>query len=140
MATYRSAFDQVGGFDSRLGPGTRYPAAEDNDFAFRLLEAGFSIAYEPRAIVYHRAWRSQEESLRLSWNYGCGQGAFYAKYFSFKDPYTVRRMVGNASAYLVRVPYRLFRKRTQAYRDLLFVSGLLYGAARRWIMGGKERP
>src|SRR4030095_14135086 len=97
MATYRSVFDDVGGFDSRLGPGTRYPAAEDNDFAFRLLEAGYSIVYDPRSTLYHRVWRSKEQSLQLSWNYGCGQGAFYAKYFSLKDPYTIRRMARNVS-------------------------------------------
>ena len=139
MATYRSTFDHVGGFDSRLGPGTRYPAAEDNDFAFRLLEAGYSIVYDPHSTVYHRVWRSKEQSLWLSWNYGCGQGAFYAKYFSLKDPYTIRRMARNVSGYLVRVPYRIFRQRAQAYRDILYVGGLLYGAARWRILGGGER-
>jgi GT2 family glycosyltransferase len=138
MATYRSAFDRVGGFDSRLGPGTRYPAAEDNDLAFRLLEAGYSIVYDPRSTVYHRVWRSTEESLWLSWNYGCGQGAFYAKYFSFKDPYTIGRMARNVSGYLLRVPYRILRKRAQAYQDLIYVGGLLYGAARWRILGGEE--
>ena len=138
MATYRSAFDRVGGFDSRLGPGTHYPAAEDNDLAFRLLEAGYSIVYDPRSTVYHRVWRSTEESLWLSWNYGCGQGAFYAKYFSFKDPYTIRRMARNVSGYLLRVPYRILRKRAQAYRDILYVGGLLYGAARWWILRGES--
>ena len=138
MATYRSAFDHVGGFDSRLGPGTRYPAAEDNDFGFRLLEAGYSIVYDPFSTVYHRAWRSQEQSLRLSWDYGCGQGAFYAKYFSLKDPYTIRRMARNVSGYLLRVPYRMLRQRAQAYRDILYVGGLLYGAARWRIMGGER--
>ena len=139
MAAYRSTFDHVGGFDARLGPGTRYPAAEDNDFAFRLLDAGYSIIYDPRATVYHRVWRSEEQSLWLSWNYGCGQGAFYAKYFSLKDPYTIRRMARNVSGYLLRVPYRIFRQRAQAYRDILYVGGLLYGAARWRIIGGGDR-
>ena len=134
MAIYRSAFDHVGGFDSRLGPGTRYPAAEDNDFAFRLLEAGYFIVYDPFATVYHRVWRSQEQSSWLAWNYGCGQGAFYAKYFSLKDPFTIRRMARNVSGYLLRVPYRMLRQRVQAYGDILYVGGLLYGAARWRIM------
>lgn len=138
MAAYRSTFDYVGRFDSRLGPGTRYPAAEDNDFAFRLLEAGYSIVYDPYSTVYHRAWRSKKQSLRLSWNYGCGQGAFYAKYFSLRDPHTIRRMARNVSGYLLRVPYRIFRQRAQAYRDILYVGGLLYGAARWRIIGGGE--
>ncbi len=130
MCIYRSAFDSVGNFDTRLGPGTIYPAAEDNDFAFRLLENGFCIVYEPHASVYHRDWRSHGESLWLHWNYGCGQGAFYAKYFSLKDTYMIKRMAKNVSGYLFRVPYRLLRHRNQAYRDFLYVMGLLYGAAR----------
>lgn len=139
MATYRSVFEHIGGFDSRLGPGTCYPAAEDNDFAFRLLEAGYSIVYDPHATVYHRVWRSKEQSLWLSWNYGCGQGAFYAKYFSLKDPHTIRRMARNVSGYLSRFPYRLLRQRAQAYQDILYVGGLLYGAA-RWRIFRAERP
>ena len=138
MATYRSTFDEVGGFDPSLGPGTRYPAAEDNDFAFRLLEAGYSIVYDPRSTVYHRVWRSKEQSMWLSWNYGCGQGAFYAKHFSFKDPYMIGRMARNVSGYLLRVPYRILRQRAQAYRDILYVGGLLYGAARWQIIGGER--
>jgi GT2 family glycosyltransferase len=138
MATYRSAFDQVGGFDARLGPGTRYPAAEDNDFAFRLLEAGYSIVYDPLSTVYHRAWRSQEQSLRLSWNYGCGQGAFYAKYFSLKDPYMIGRMAKSVSAALLRVPYRMLGQRGRTYRDILYLCGLLYGAARWQIMAAER--
>jgi GT2 family glycosyltransferase len=138
MASYRSVFDHVGGFDSRLGPGTHYPAAEDNDFAFRLLEAGYSIVYDPCSTVYHRVWRSKEQSLRLSWNYGCGQGAFYAKYFSLKDPFTIKRMARNVSGYLSRVPFRILRQRAQAYRDILYVGGLLYGAARWRISEGGE--
>jgi GT2 family glycosyltransferase len=139
MATYSSAFHHVGGFDPRLGPGTHYPAAEDNDLAFRLLEAGYSIVYDPRSTIYHRAWRSREQSLRLSWDYGRGQGAFYAKYFSLKDPYMIGRMARDVSGYLLRVPGRILRRRAQAYRDVLYVGGLLCGAARWWITGGAER-
>jgi GT2 family glycosyltransferase len=134
---YRSAFDHIGGFDPRLGPGTRYPAAEDNDLAFRLLEAGYSIVYDPHATVYHRAWRSEQQSVRLFWDYGRGQGAFYAKYFSLRDPHTIRRMVRDVSGYLVHVPRRMLRRRAQAYRDILYVAGLLCGAAQWRIRAGE---
>ena len=137
MAAFRDAFNSIGGFDSRLGPGTFYPAAEDNDFAFRLLEAGYCIVYDPHSTVYHRVWRSNQESLWLAWNYGCGQGAFYAKYFSLKDPYTIRRMVRNVIGYLSRVPLRILRQPPQAYRDILYVSGLVYGAAHWRMVGGQ---
>ena len=51
MGAYRSIFDEVGNFDERLGPGTAFPAAEDNDLGFRLLELGYRIYYLPDAIV-----------------------------------------------------------------------------------------
>jgi GT2 family glycosyltransferase len=84
MIIYRSAFDRVGAFDPRLGPGTLYPAAEDSDLGYRLLEAGYQIIYEPRAVTYHRTWRSEDEFLWLQWKYGCGQGGYYAKYSALR--------------------------------------------------------
>jgi GT2 family glycosyltransferase len=128
MAIYRSDFESVGGFDTRLGPGTCFPAAEDNDLGFRLLEGGCRIHYEPRAIVYHRAWRSENEFFWLHWDYGRGQGAFYAKYFSLKDTYMIKRMAWD----VVRSLYRLLRPQSNVYQDAIFVAGMLYGAA-QWL-------
>jgi O-antigen biosynthesis protein len=133
MAIYRSAFETVGYFDTRLGPGTPYPAAEDNDLGFRLLEAGYQIIYEPRAVNYHRAWRSENEFSQLFWTYGFGQGAFYAKYFSLNDTYTIRRMAKDIMGNLVRFPFRILLNPSQAFRDMLFVVGILCGAT-RWCI------
>ena len=58
MAIYRSIMQRVGGFDERLGAGAKFPAADDNDLGFRLLELGYRIIYVPEAILYHRAWRA----------------------------------------------------------------------------------
>ena len=49
MATFRSLLRTVGGFDERLGPGLNFPAAEDNDLGFRMLETGYRILYVPEA-------------------------------------------------------------------------------------------
>jgi GT2 family glycosyltransferase len=54
----RAAFDRVGGFDERLGPGAS-GTSEDVDFARRLIRAQITIAYAPQAIVYHRVDRSR---------------------------------------------------------------------------------
>jgi GT2 family glycosyltransferase len=91
MMLHRSAFEVVGLFDRRLGGGARFPTAEDNDLAFRLLEAGYRILYAPGAMVEHRAWRSGSDYLPLRWSYGRGQGAFYAKHFDLRDRYMLRR-------------------------------------------------
>ena len=137
MAAYRSAFEEVGCFDERLGPGTEYPAAEDNDLCFRFLEAKYKIIYEPNALLYHRAWRSGKEFLLLHWNYGCGQGAFYAKYFSFRDVHMTMRLVRTVVDYMIRIPFRIFRDRSQAQKDIHYVGGLLYGAI-RWRLSSSK--
>jgi GT2 family glycosyltransferase len=84
MACFRSDILAVGGFDERLGVGTPFPAAEDNDLGFRFLTDGYRILYTPAAWVIHRAWRSQDHYLPHRWGYGLGRGAFYAKHFSRK--------------------------------------------------------
>jgi GT2 family glycosyltransferase len=140
MAIYRSTFDRIGGFDIRLGPGTIFPAAEDNDFAFQLLESGCQIIYDPLPTLYHRAWRSKGEFLRLYWNYGCGQGAFYAKYFNLRDSFMIKRMVRDIYAYMARFPRRFWQARMQAYQDGLYVAGLLFGALKWGFLSLKKRP
>ena len=54
----RQAFDRIGGFDERLGPGAS-GTSEDVDFARRLIRAGITIGYAPQAVVYHRVERSR---------------------------------------------------------------------------------
>lgn len=52
MAFRRQIFDQVGGFDERLGAGAS-GCSEDSEFWYRILAAGWSCRYEPMAVVYH---------------------------------------------------------------------------------------
>jgi GT2 family glycosyltransferase len=130
MGTYRSIFNAIGAFDERLGPGTAFPAAEDNDFGFRLLESGYCICYVPEAILYHRAWRSKRENLSLEWGYGVGRGAYYAKHMSLRDPYMFSRMVRDIKANLMEF-FGSFRRRGHLNFDYLFlIFGLFYGAIR----------
>src|SRR5207302_8060835 len=65
MAMHRCVYEEIGNFDERLGPGSAYPGAEDNDLGFRMLEAGYRIIYLPDAVVYHRAWRPASHYLPL---------------------------------------------------------------------------
>jgi GT2 family glycosyltransferase len=133
MALYRSAANGVGGFDERLGPGAAFPAAEDNDFGFRLLEAGYRIVYVPEAILYHRAWRSRRDYVRLQWNYGRGQGAYLAKYFSIRDRYMARRMMGSLINGCLRFARHALHLRRSAFGDAAYTAGLIAGAA-RWLL------
>src|SRR5262249_23176190 len=127
----------VGGFDERLGPGTRLPAAEDNDLGLRLLEAGYRIRYVPEAVVEHRAWRGDGAYLPLRWRYARGQGAFYGKHLRWRDPFMRRRLVhairhrfGLCLASLRRDPRR-------ALAHAVYLAGLLSGLV-NWLL--IERP
>jgi GT2 family glycosyltransferase/SAM-dependent methyltransferase len=52
MAFRREVFRQIGLFDTRLGAGAS-GCSEDSEFWYRMLAAGMSIVYEPRAAVWH---------------------------------------------------------------------------------------
>lgn len=130
MACFRSAVQEIGGFDVRLGGGTDFPAAADNDLAFRLLEAGYRIRYVPDALVYHRVWRGPGEYVGVRKNYGLGQGAFYAKHFSLRDPHILRRAARQVMHYLLRLPGRAIRESWRARGDLAFLAGLATGFVR----------
>lgn len=128
MAMYRSALEKVGGFDERLGPGTPFPGAEDSDLGFRLLEAGYRVIYVPEAILYHRAWRTDQEYLPLRWRYGVAQGAFFAKHLKLHDLYMLRRMLIDHKRRARRFPRRMWYERRRALGDPLFIIGNLVGA------------
>jgi GT2 family glycosyltransferase len=139
MAGFRAALHAVGGFDVRLGPGTAFPAAEDNDLGFRLLEAGYTIAYIPEAIVYHRAWRDQRQFLPLRWRYGVGRGAFYAKHMAVSDHHMLRRLARDISVHLGHAARRWSSDRAGAYGDLTLSAGILAGVVRWSISRGRGR-
>ncbi|CAN5779425.1 glycosyltransferase [soil metagenome] len=129
MAMYRSTFLAVGGLDESLGPGTRYPAAEDNDFGYRLLRAGFTIIDDPRPVVYHRAWRTPGSYNRLRWAYGRGQGAFFANHFP--SALFLRRAVGTLLHRLAELFRKAIRKRSGVAAEAYWLAGFLSGYAQR---------
>jgi GT2 family glycosyltransferase len=133
MALYRATFQQIGGFDPKLGPGTPFPGAEDSDLGFRLLKQGYRLRYVPEAVVYHRAWRPEHEYLPLRWGYGIAQGAFYAKHLKRLDRWIVRHIIWDIRRRLWRFPVRLWREPLRAWGDPLFLLGNLIGAI-RWLL------
>jgi len=133
MAMYRSAIDEVGGFDVRLGPGTSFPGGEDNDLGFRLLEAGYRIIYVPEAVLYHRAWRTKQDYVPLRWSYGRAQGAFYAKHLKLQHRYMLRRLCQDVMHYTYVSFWGMRHQRHRAYGHGMFVLGILSGAI-QWLL------
>jgi hypothetical protein len=92
----RSAFVQVGGFYE----GVR--AAEDTDFSWRLLQAGWRIELRPQARVEHR-YRKTVSELRAQWRgYAAGRAWLGRRYEGFEPQPAVRR----AAARVLHVPRR----------------------------------
>lgn len=81
----RDAFLEVGGFDPRLGPGSRFYGAEDMDLVYRLLKDGYRVASSPRFEIVHRQWREPEVLPRLFYGYNVGGAAFCAKHLRTGD-------------------------------------------------------
>jgi GT2 family glycosyltransferase len=133
MALLRETFEEVGRFDERLGAGTHYPGAEDNDFCYRLLDLGYRIVYEPRAALYHRAWRQPGDFLRHQWSYARGQGGFYGKHLSLRDRHMLGRLVADVAARCRHVAWNAVREPRAAAGDAVFVAGLL-SAAIEWVV------
>jgi GT2 family glycosyltransferase len=127
-AMFSSAIDEVGEFDVRLGPGSRFSNAEDNDLGFRLLEAGYRICYVPEAVLYHRAWRNEQDYLPLRWSYGRGQGAYCAKHLSLTDRYMMWRMVHHVKNHSMGFIRGVCRQPRLAYGDGIYLIGFLSGA------------
>jgi GT2 family glycosyltransferase len=133
MAIERSALDEVGGFDPRFGAGARYPAADDNDLGYRLLERGYRIVYVADAVLYHRAWRPGWRYPIVRWRYGRGKGGFYAKHARADGLHMLRRARRDIGQRIRRLPSLLVRHPVRAAGDILYVLGVFVGGS-RWLL------
>jgi glycosyltransferase involved in cell wall biosynthesis len=78
LAFRREALEKIGGFDSNLGAGTRYPV-EDVDAAARVVMAGWSGAYRPNIVVRHHHGRKEVDVAALCRGYDYARGAYHMK-------------------------------------------------------------
>ena len=87
----RTALSDVGGFDEGLKYG------EDVDLVWRLVEAGWTVRYQPSAVVRHRSRESLKAWLRQRYGYGTGHGALARRHPGVLGPVTLSRW--NAAAF-----------------------------------------
>ena len=81
----RASFLELGGFDTRLGPGSRFFGAEDIDLNYRLLRSGRVVASTPAVRMTHHQWRDRDALPRLMYGYNLGHSAFCAKHLRAGD-------------------------------------------------------
>lgn len=77
MAFRRAALESVGPFDEAFDGGTRTRSGGDTEMFARLIAAGWTLVYEPRARVLHRHRRSRKELRSQLFGYGVGVYAFW---------------------------------------------------------------
>jgi GT2 family glycosyltransferase/SAM-dependent methyltransferase len=105
MAFRRDAFDRVGLFDERLGAGAS-GCSEDSEFWYRMLAAGLSIQYEPRAVVWH-SHRPDRAAFK-------GQMKQYMRghVAALLVQLEKHRHIGNLRRLFITLPYAYFRRLT----------------------------
>lgn len=76
LAVKREALERTGGFDETY----RAASAEDNDLSYRLRDAGYRIAFTPRAVVDHHHPTSLRRYLREQSRHGMWRVVLYARH------------------------------------------------------------
>jgi GT2 family glycosyltransferase len=130
LAVRHLALQSVGGWEPRLGAGTKLRGGEDADLALRLLRAGWSGVFEPSARVAHATWRDRRRSLPAVWGYGVGAGAVAVRSHRVdRDWWLLRHEVGRRG---VGQAWRDVRSGYQygAVAGLIRTAGVLVGATR----------
>ncbi|HMI90348.1 MAG TPA: glycosyltransferase family A protein [Polyangiales bacterium] len=80
MAVRRTAFDALRGFDELLGPGSVFPACEDNDLMWRALARDWAVHQTTETTVLHDGFRNMDELRGLVHRDCYGAGGAMAKY------------------------------------------------------------
>ena len=80
FAVSRACADEVGGFDTALGAGAPCGGGDDLDYFLRAIKRGWTLSYEPRALVWHHHRADGESLLRQVAAYGSGATAYAFKH------------------------------------------------------------
>jgi glycosyltransferase involved in cell wall biosynthesis len=94
FAVRTAALREIGAFDESLGAGSPCDGGEDLDIFVRFIRAGYSISYEPAALVWHEHRAGREDLQRQMYCYGRALSAYLFKYASSRrsGPDILRRL------------------------------------------------
>jgi glycosyltransferase involved in cell wall biosynthesis len=113
MAFRRKAVERTGGFDTRLGSGTAFPA-EDWDMITRVGVQGWSGGYFPGPTVAHHHGRKPRDAKNLIRVYNIGSGAVYLKLLTnpatrrMYSPHLLRRILGDMKFHQLKVMQQMY--------------------------------
>lgn len=80
IAVRRDMIEEIGGFDSMLGPGSRFHDCDDRDIAIRALLARYHVYETSKIAVKHFGFRSWQQGPQLARRNFLGIGAAYSKF------------------------------------------------------------
>ena len=139
FAALREAVLAVGGYDERLGAGSKGQAAEDLDLALRLLRRGRRIRYEPEAIVYHER-QPEERRMATRWSYAHGIGAVAGMLGRHRDRFAATMLAAFGRDVLARLVRSVrTRDRSGVRQALLSIGGAIDGVAYGWRVAPAPR-
>jgi glycosyltransferase involved in cell wall biosynthesis len=130
MAIRRAMLADVQGFDEVLGPGATFPAAEDNDLAWRGLLRGWWTYHTPDVAVIHDGFRPMAELRQLVTRDFLGVGGTAAKYLRVRQWQVLRFLLSWIVQFGVVEPARdvLARRRPRGLRrPYMMVRGVFRG-------------
>lgn len=131
MAFRRDAIESAGPFDEAFDCGTKTRSGGDTEMFSRLLAAGWTLVYEPRARVLHRHRRSRRELRSQLFGYGVGVYAFWMhRILRHRDRDAGRYALSTLVTHGVRRLGRsLLRRPDEVPPDLVLAEllGCLYG-------------
>jgi GT2 family glycosyltransferase len=99
MAFKTSVLRDIGGFDPALGAGSAALGGDDLAAFFQVIIGGYTLVYEPGAIVYHWHRRDYAGLCKQAYGYGVGLTAYLMK--------TLVDRPGRLLDLVVRIPYGL---------------------------------
>jgi GT2 family glycosyltransferase len=131
LAFRTGALRDLGGFDPVLGTGTAARGGEDLDIFIRVLQSRSLLAYEPRAMVWHRHPDTEAKLRRRAFDYGAALGAVLTKQFA-RGPSRLRilSLAPRGARYFLSPGSRKNAGRDRGFPRALValeLAGVLYG-------------
>ncbi|SOD71585.1 glycosyl transferase family 2 [Jatrophihabitans sp. GAS493] len=150
FAVRRDAMLAIGGFDEGFGVGSPTGGGEDIDMFVRVLLAGYELAFEPAAVIWHKHRADTADLKRQIADYGLGLGAWLTKLIvNPKTLVMILRRLLPALLYLARLT-KVESPQTDTTHHELFAdvgkierSGIIRGPYALWRArrsGGRARP
>ena len=133
----REALEAIGGYDSRIGPGTRVGGSMDWDMLYRLLRKGLRAEYCPELVVKHDGWATKGAREEKSRVYDRARMAAHLKcWFEVGGP-ALRDMAGlTLRTFLQGVGHLAHRRRGTAWSCFVkfgrYMSGIPLGLKLAW--------